>query len=182
MTLNKTESGKVYIADATKEAMAFIDGERERLIEPNHQHWVFSRPYYGRIYILTYPHEDKTELVRLIDILIGKYGLKMSNEANYIQLQWHAEAAEAWKNAENNRKRRVEHNTIEHLKRIVRSGCNQCSNLVISQEYDDTIGCCTYSNTLLASKFVFENGKNGFDLIKKFYPCGGCKYLEEGKE
>lgn len=190
MRLELNQEGKLYIKDITDDAWDYIT--KARNLAGNPWEWYFSHePHEGsvRVYYNPYNFADG-KLLNYLDELTGFYGLQCSASEKLLLKSWRA-ICEIQRNLVdvNHEKIKFEDNA-RYMKKILSLGCNRCGNFRQVQDGDDVIGCCLQGGILVAlssTPLCMEHGGFGVDGLwhfgQKFYPHGGCKYLEiEGEK
>lgn len=191
MRFEISENGKLVLREVTDEAWEYITSEMKRLLtHPNYQHWYFSRERFdGSVYVTATPAEDKTEFMRIMDCLISDFGLEFTQASVHLIRAWRRDDAYAETASQWNAEKDAAEKQIKNLQRLLREGCNGCKHFRVEQIGDDADGYCTAGATpqkLESSLLRFEHGewdadKKVYHPGRKYYPCSGCKYLNEGE-
>lgn len=183
MTLEINKEGRIVIVDASEQAIAFIEERRQKLIDPVHQHWYFSRIYEGTVYITATAEESKDGFVEMIDILIADYGLKTTPATGHILSAWRRDVAYTNELKRQHAEQSESDTLIRSLKRLLAEGCRGCEYFAVSSDGDDENGYCFHgecAKRLENSRLSMENGfdRRGVRYFGlKYYPCDTCRYL-----
>ncbi len=177
MKLEINTNGKIVLREIYGEAADYIENERKKLVEPNYQHWYFSRNYEGTIYITATPYEDKTEFVAMLDELVDRYGLTVSEGARHLLCAWRRDVLTAQEGERTSGLIKGLEEQIKTLRKLLNDGCGGCEYLVTD---GDCVRCSINGERLhetpLSPRY---QPKDGSCWGQRFYPHEDCKYLTE---
>lgn len=177
MRLELTSFGKIVLREVAGDAAEYIESERSKLVDPDYQHWCFSKNYDGTVYVTITPYEDKVEIVEQLDVLADRYGLTVSENMKTLLSAWRMEAMRAHENKKTNAEIRALESRINTLQRVLREGCEACTSFCFKEEY----GRCKEDGKILHETPISPRygPTDGSAWGQRWYPHDGCKYLTE---
>lgn len=177
MRLEINSNGKIVLREVKGAAVEYIESERKKLVDPNYQHWYFSRNYEGTVYVTATPYEDKTEFVELLDVLIDRHGLTVTESARHLLRAWRRDALTARESERTSGLIKGLEEQIKTLRRLLKEGCAGCEYRVTD---GDGCRCALNGEWLHETPLSPRYGpKDGSCWGTKYYPNENCKYLTE---